>query len=227
MTPEQILMLSRPAARSLYEFCVLPALGMHPERVARLIPPTLQACSPAARSTGVMAQLGIPHEVSLRLDDVAHRSALLPSEALQALGKHLLLRAATPMLRRLIVKREIEQLSAHLRDDDWQWVFAGAEPVLPQSLLRVQWVSQTTALVQALNQGATPLLEWASYALPAAIGLRMRLKLPIGPWSGPRPEDGLPQACHSLLQAQYPSSSPRWNPQPWETLWSSVQAEKA
>jgi hypothetical protein len=227
MTPEKILTLSRPAARSVYEFCLLPALGMHPDRVARLIPLTLQASSPAARSAGVMAQLGIPQEVALRLDDVAHRAALLPSAALQALGRYLLLRAATPMLRRLIIKHELEQLSAHLQDEDWQVVFSGSVPLLPQALSNVQWLSQPEALAQAFDQGATPLLEWASYALPAAIGLRMRLKLPIGPWSGLRPEDGLPQACHSFLQAHYATHGPGWDPQPWETLWSSVQAESA
>lgn len=222
MTPDQILSLSRAAARSLHEFCLLPALGMHPDRIARLVPPGLLDCSPAVRSSGVMAQLGIPHEVSLRLDNVSHKVALLPSDALQALGRHLLLLGATPMLRRLIVKHHIEQLASVISEDDWLFVFETPATGLPVLLTQVPYLVQAEALAEALGQGATPLLEWASYALPASIGLRLRLKLPIGPWSGPRPDSGLSQACLGLVQMHYASVSPGWDPQPWDRFWSDA-----
>jgi hypothetical protein len=226
MTPAQILSLSRPAARSIHEFCLLPAIGMHPDRVARLVPPALRSCSPATRSAAIMAQLGIPQDLSLRLDEIPHRAALLPCAALQALGRHLLLRAATPMLRRLIVKREIELLSPHLSEEDWGSVYGAPVPGPARPLAEVPWATQLDLLVQALEHGATPIVEWASYAMPASIGLRLRLKLPIGPWSGPRPEDGLVQACLSFLQAHYSASGPGWDSRPWEALWTSAREEK-
>lgn len=226
MNPAQSLQGSAAAARSVYEFTLLPALGMHPDRAAKLIPLALASCSPAARSAGVMAQLGIPHELSLNLDEVAHRAALLPAPSLQALGRHLLLLAAMPMLRRLIVRHELEQLSTLLSENDWAMVFTPLEkPVVP--IPEAPWVQEAPALADALRAGATPLIEWASYALPAAIGLRLRLKLPIAPWSTHRPADEQSRACLRLLESHYAASSPGWDPKPWDALWLDARGREA
>ncbi len=222
------------AARCVFEFAYLPAQYAHPERLARLRPSALTDLNlPVERvSRAVEQAVGLPEMQGLDLAQTAHRAALLPHPVLRELAWWLGLRSGSAMLRKLVLRQDLETLAPHVNDAQWSWVFSPVSRPLPQ-----------TATTQQALQGV-PVSQWPEWlwrsgwealvglcqGLPRGIGQRLWLKLPaetpdVFALALPTPDAEAVQALvHNVAQA-YEAVVPAWNPA-WASQWTATPAKE-
>ncbi len=223
----QLLGLSAPAARHVFEFAHLPALYADPERIAEVRPPALQNLKihPANLSGALTLALQLPELKALDTFSPLHRAALLPRELLRELAWYLGLQSAHAHLRKLVLRQDLDNLADDVQPKHWRWVFQAHDVVLPSQLftaneLRDVPISDWPG--RLLDRG-WQLLHQLSRSLPVCVGRRMHLKLPL---SLPGYDVGVPTALTDLevgqLQIQssqtYTAMVSDCHPE-WEQLW--------
>ena len=245
---KQVMALPTDAARCVVEFAYHPARYIHPERVSQHVPDALIKAGLNSRnmSIGLLQMAGLSTWTGLDWSNVQHRLALLPLEGLQTVAWRLGLASVAPRLRRVIVGHEWRALSESLSADDWQWVDAWPRPMMATggtsasaSTLNRQgigqplnWLPMDALDVLSVSDWATHIQHWgwqvmdaACDAMPAEIGARLRLKLPVinGLSNDPaqlasKVKTPHPTLALTALVAAYPSAVAQWNPS-WDAMW--------
>jgi YOP proteins translocation protein K (YscK) len=226
--------LSLEAARCMFEFAYLPAQYIHPERLARLRPAALAdlKLSVGQVSRAVEQAVGLPEMQGLDLAQTAHRVALLPHEVVRELAWWMGLRCGSAMLRKLVLRQDLETLMPHVSEAQWSWVFSPLSRPLPQA-------GTTQQSLQGVSVSQWPEILWnsgwsalvaLSLALPRSIGQRLWLKFPsdipdVFAQVTPAPDAGTVEALvHNVTQA-YEAVVPAWNPA-WDSQWLSQPARE-
>ena len=212
--PRELLGLPRPTARLLMDFIARPALHLHPQRAATLLPPGWPAGGPRrAASRALMRQLD-PHP-ALDLRQALHRAALLPPVALQALARRLALRDQAGRLRRIILRTERAALAAHIDAAEWRWLLA------PTTLPSAKPLAQPALaeLPHWLAHSGWHWLQAASRGLPDSVAQRLALKLPL-PLPAPVADSLSTEAARDAVAELYPQVAQDWDPQ-WESGWQA------
>lgn len=240
--PQQVLDLPVDAARNVFEFAYHPAAYIHPERAQQHVPELLQnaGLSTPHVSEGLLALEAMSPWNGLDWSSMHHRPALLPFEGLQVLAWRLGLASMAPRLRRVIGRDEWLALSEFLSPADWQWVDEWPRPMaagpstgsasrasisqhtlsqplnwLPADALNDLPVSAWPALLQQWGWGV---VDAACGSMPASIGERLRLKLPLLDETLKPPASTL---ALTALVAAYPGAVAQWN-QAWDAAWAPV-----
>ncbi len=223
--PKQVLDLPVDAARQVFEFAYHPAAYIHPERAHQAVPALMQKAGLSAShlSVGLLDLEAISPWNGLDWSSMHHRPALLPFEGLQVLAWRLGLASMALRLRLVIARTEWLALSEFLSPADWQWVDEWPQAMgikhlsqplnwLPVDALDALPISAWPALLQQWGWGV---VEAASGSMPANIGERLRLKLPVRDDTLKLPASTL---ALTALVAAYPGAVAQWNTA-WDAAW--------
>ena len=240
--PQQVLNLPVDAARNVFEFAYHPAAYIHPERAQHGVPALLQNAGLSTQhvSEGLLSLEAMSPWNGLDWSSLHHRPALLPFEGLQVLAWRLGLASMAPRLRRVIGREEWQTLSEFLSPADWQWVDEWPRPMAAGPSPRSASLSSTSqhtfsqplnwlpadALTdlpvstwpELLQQWGWDVVDAACGSMPAYIGQRLRLKLPLLDESLKPPASTL---ALTALVAAYPGAVAQWNPA-WDAAWVST-----
>lgn len=177
---QAVLGLPQSVGRMVVEFLFAPAAALHAELLKA--PASLQGLGTASRAVALarthhsLTEPGVDWHREMDWRSLAHRTAVLPGDTLEALAWYLGLAAHSQQLRRVVLRDDLLGLqSGGIVTEHLEFVYnlpelpdeAGSAPALPvgdfpASLWRAGWAS----------------LAQCAASLPEAIGTRLLLKLP-------------------------------------------------
>ena len=175
--PASLHELSIGAARALYGFVYAPGREADPARLEALFGDSALDADDAFVNQAIRERLGLGDAAEFDPRDPVQRAALLPREALSSLAWRLGLGCGASRLRRLIRRDELAELGDEISEQDWRLVM-GQHPSHGSDIAELVQAS-VEALPETCRRIGWGLLAAACDALPADIGKRLRLKLPL------------------------------------------------
>jgi len=166
------LALSPSAVRRIHAFVFEPATYLHPDRLPAYVPQALREQPASVVSRALLPTLGAAEE--LDLTQPAHRAALLPVDGLERLAVRVGVRAEAARVKRVVASDDVATLSTTLVPGDWTAAYRSDRVDAPGTPLPA-----ATALAQAIVDLGWSTLQSACDALPAGIGQRLLMKLPL------------------------------------------------
>jgi hypothetical protein len=172
--------LGKLARRFFLHFVHAPADTLHTDWRAELLPWWVEGSRldkhPAALSLGLLAALGVDHDMSrFRFDDPACQAALLPPDDLQALARQLGLALHAPGLMRVIGRIDVAALASQLSERDWQFIESLGPAGWPA---RPMPVGPVDGAGERIRQDGLLALMGLLRRLPKNIAQRALVKLP-------------------------------------------------
>ncbi len=212
--------------REVFHFIFHPSLYLHSERAQSALPPHLKPLAslpPGAKASAAWcAQLPAVGEGDLEFDRVEHRMALLPPEGLRSLALWAGALGVSADLKRVVLREERESLTPLLPDSVWAWIHAQDSPApWPPTPL-----PSLSALTEQLQSCGWACLEMLCEQLPASLGQRLRLKLPLLPQGTELTAPAASQDALKWLSRAYAPAVQAWDPS-WEPQWQQALASGA
>lgn len=178
-------------------------------------PAALRAAADGAAAAALAADLrralGLNTDVRVDFADPAHRAAVLPRPAFDALLRRIALVALAPALRRVIVRTQLTALDGTLNAADWRFVYGELPPWPGRPVPALAAPDGHDAALRA----AAALVDALAATLDAQVGARLRLKLPQrddAP-AAHRPTD--PAAARAVVAAALAALEPELLPAGW------------
>lgn len=217
MIPPGFERLGRQATTIFLDFVATPAKTLHPDWRAALIPdwandlPLLQDST--ALSQGLKESLGLDDDLShFVFDDPVFQAALLPSDDLQRLARHLGLALHAPRFMRVIKREQLDVLGSLLTQEDWQVIVGCLQREWPPT----RFVDEDlTALTVRVEEDGLQAVIQQFRQLPQNVGQRALLKLPRRDETAH--SENLAQATAAFPQVY--ASLPVAATDQWHTLW--------
>lgn len=181
---QQLLNWPPEVARPVHAALFVPAADMHPQQRARAVPSALQALSPQTLSKALDASRGRDALLTFDGRQLGHRLALLPAAVIDRLCLNLGALLHAPALRKVVMRSQREQLAqAGLDDALWSLVFSAPSahhepPPGPARHPATDLARDLTQWPAQLHDAGAQALHGLADALPAALGQRLRWKLP-------------------------------------------------
>lgn len=213
--PAPLHQLSIGAARALYGFVYAPGREADPARLEALFGDSALDADDAFVNQAIRERLGLGDAAEFDPRDPVQRAALLPREALSLLAWRLGLGCGASRLRRLIRRDELAELGDEISERDWRLVLelhpsqAGDIAALAQA--------PVAALPETCRRVGWDLLAAACDTLPADIGKRLQLKLPLDAAPSEHPRTALQRERFAAACAD---AAGEWDPD-WEATWAS------
>ena len=177
---QAVLGLPQSVGRIVVEFLFAPAATMHAELLAA--PSSLQGLGAASRAVMLarthrpLTEPGVDWHREMDWRSIAHRTAVLPGDTLEALAWYLGLAAHSRQLRRVVLRDDLLKLQSEgIVTEHLEFVYNLPELADAASLAPALPVSDLAA---SLWRAGWASLAQCAASLPAAIGARLLLKLP-------------------------------------------------
>ena len=180
-----VLNLPQKIGQAVYTFLFAPGQSVHAERLA--LPEGLSKADASARAVALARDGEIPQSLDTawhsQIDwrSLEHRTAVLPREALEVLAWYLGLAAYASALRQVVLREELLSLqSGGVAAEHLEFVYAlpaseTTQPIVKPSVSRLTPEHASSDIWRA---GWACLSSFAGQ-LPAALGARLMLKLPL------------------------------------------------
>lgn len=213
--------------RILREFIFQPSADLHPDRMQALWPEGMAVSGvlpqgDAALSRALIRVLELGDDVPLDLDQPLHRCALMPSQGLAVVARALEVRWLAPVLRRVILRGELQSLEPLMGKPEWALALSEPDPVpkgMRPASLQDLTIDEWLPLFDHLGW---VVLEFALGNLPRPVALRACLKLPVR--EIPKVAQSItPHGAQELVEAVYPEAAARWSSR-WDDDWISRRA---
>lgn len=224
MHPGQLWELPQRLSRAVHDFVFDPALYLHAQRAADLLPKDLELPRTGTGARVLMDRCGLSAHVDLEFDQPLHRMALLPANALAMVAHRTGWTFHAAELQRVVLKTEVEVLSSQLQlsAQDWEALDDPKPASGPddQRLPRPPRLS-LEALTRQIPSVGWQLIDAACQTLPDSVARRLRLKLPV--WSEQERTVHGPRDLSMMVSKAYVWAATQWDPQ-WEGLWAEALA---